>query len=182
MAWYEVESKVRVKDYSKIKKKIKEIAVFKKRETKKDRYFSLDRQGYPKKAFRIRSSGEKHIINFKKWITSLWDKKVVVKEEYEFSVSNPEHFLELMKDLGFKEWVTKEKKSENYVFKKDKKISIELNKIKTLGCFIEIEYLAKKSEIEMAKKKIREVLEELGVSEKDIDNTGYTKMLWKKKH
>jgi adenylate cyclase class IV len=45
---------------------------------------------------------------------------------------------------------------------------------------MEIEYLAKKDEMEKAKSKIRRVLKELEIKPKQIDNTGYTKMLWKK--
>ena len=53
-----------------------------------------------------------------------------------------------------------------------------LNKVKKLGWFLEVEYLCQKKEVNKAKKLIKEVIEELGLDKKDIDNTGYTKMIW----
>ena len=85
-----------------------------------------------------------------------------------------------MQDIGFEEWMKKIKTSESYVHKKDSRIVIEINKVRHLGYFMEIEYLAKKSEIEKAKEKIKNILNELEISSRQIDNTGYTKMLWKK--
>ncbi|MBS3094328.1 hypothetical protein J4474_01550 [Candidatus Pacearchaeota archaeon] len=46
---------------------------------------------------------------------------------------------------------------------------------------MEVEYLCQYNEIEKAKRKIKETLKELGIEKRNIDNTGYTKMLWKKK-
>jgi len=183
MAWLEVETKVKIKNPSDMRKRVKEIARFVKKEQRGDDYFAIKRKGYPKKAFRIRSSKDKHVVNFKKWLKNYWDKDIVVKQEFEFELKKKEqreHFLELLKDLGFKQWIKKIKISESYKYKKDKKVIIEINKVKHLGYFLEIEYLCKKWQIEKAKRKIRRVLKELNVNKKDIDNAGYTKMLWDK--
>ena len=187
MVWLEVETKVRVKNPANLRKKILKIAKFEKKETRGDDYFALKRKfrrhGYPKKAFRIRKKPDKYEINFKKWLTKYWDKEVVVKQEFEFSVKEKEkidNLLALFKDIGFVEWVKKRKTSESYLHKKDKRIVIEINKIEHLGYFMEIEYLAQPHEMEKAKQKIHQTLEELEINPKDIDNTGYTKMLWKK--
>ena len=82
--------------------------------------------------------------------------------------------------MGFKEWVQKVKWNETYKWKKDKKVSIELNRVKDLGYFIEIEYLATPSEMDKAINKIQTVLKDLKINPNQIDNTGYTKMLWYK--
>ena len=92
-------------------------------------------------------------INFKKWIKKYWSKDIVVKQEDEFETKNPEEFLALMLDLGFKQWTKKFKQSESYLHKKDKRIVIELNKVRHLGYFIEIEYLCQKNEMQKAKEK-----------------------------
>ena len=47
---------------------------------------------------------------------------------------------------------------------------------------MEIEYLAKKNEINKAKKIIRKTLKQLEINPSQINNTGYTKMLWKIKN
>ncbi len=186
MSWLEIETKVRIQNINELREKIQKIAVFEKKEIKEDDYFAIKRKfkkySSPKKAFRIRNNGKEHIVNFKKWLTKYWDKKVVVKEEIEFKIKEIESFLDLMKDLGFVQWMKKTKNSESYKYKKDKRITIEINKVKHLGCFMEIEYLCSKQEIEKGKIKIKKILKELEINPKHIDNTGYTKMLWKLKN
>ena len=187
MPWLEVETKVRiaevVREIDNMRQRVRKIARFVKKETKGDDYFAIKRKGYPKKAFRIRKRGEIYEINFKKWLRKLWSKDIVVKQEFEFKIGDVEHldnFLALLKDLGFEQWVKKLKKSEAYVYKKDKRVVIEINHVKHLGWFLEIEYLCQRHELNTARRKIRKVLRQLGVKQEDIDNTGYTKMLWDK--
>lgn len=162
MVWLEVETKVRIKNVDALRKKIKKIARFVKKETRSDDYFALRRKfrrhGYPKKAFRIRQKPDKYEVNFKKWQTKYWDKQVVVKQEFEFVLKdkeNVDNLLALFKDLGFVEWVKKRKTSESYVHKKDKRIIIEINHVMHLGYFMEIEYLAQASEMNKAKRKLK---------------------------
>ncbi len=184
MVLLEVETKVRIgsEKVPELRDKVRKIAKFDKKEKRADDYFALKkkfrRHGYPKKAFRIRSNGKKYVINFKKWLIKYWDKQVVVKEEFEFETEHPEEFLALMKDLGFVQWMKKFKTTESYNHKKDKRIIIEINHVKHLGYFMEMEYICKKSEMKKAKSKIKGVLSELGIEQKQIDNTGYTRMLW----
>ncbi len=184
MVWLEVETKVRIKNVSVLRKKIQKIARLEKKEKRADDYFALKRKirrhGYPKKAFRIRHAGNKYQINFKKWLKKYWDDYIVVKEEFEFETDHPDEFLALMFDLGFKQWLKKFKSSESYLYKKDKRIIIEINKVKHLGYFMEIEYLCQLSEMKKAKRKIMNVLKELEIKKQEVDNTGYTKMLWKR--
>ena len=185
MAWFEVETKVVVpKDELKnLREKISSIGKFEKKGKKSDDYFAIQTKGYPKKAFRIRAMKDVYEVNFKKWLTNYWTKEVVVKQEFEFKLKGKEEvedLLELFKDLGFEEWVRKTKWNETYSYNKDKKVNIEINKVKHLGWFLEIEYLSQKSEIKTARNKILKVLKELEIPFEWIDNTGYTKMLWYK--
>ncbi len=188
MAWLEVETKVRLeaREVPALRRKIQKIARLEKKESRGDDYFAIRRfrkKAYPKKAFRIRKKPNKYEINFKKWLTKLWDKDIVVKQEFEFTMEKKEDvdkLLALFRDLGFRQWVKKRKKSESYLHKKDKRIVIEINRVAHLGYFMEIEYLSQPREMKKAKRKIRGVLKELGIEQKQIDNTGYTKMLWKK--
>lgn len=187
MVWLEIETKIKL-DNSEVKKfrrRIKEIAVFEKKGKKADDYFAVQKTpfDYPKKAFRVRALKNKFEVNFKKWLKIHWTKDIVVKQEFEFTLYKKEEvedILELFKDLGFTEWVKKIKYNETYQWKKDKHVSIELNKVKHLGYFIEIEYLAQLRNLDKARRRIREVMKELNVRPEQIDNTGYTKMLWYK--
>lgn len=180
----EVETKIKLENsqVKKIRERIKEIAKFSKKGKKVDDYFAIQRWGYPKKAFRTRTMHDRIEINFKKHLKKFWTKNVVVKQEFEFSIPKEDidDLLELFHDMGFKEWVQKVKWNETYKHKKDKRISIELNRVKYLGYFIEIEYLAQPSEMQTAINKIENTIKELGIDPNQVDNTGYTKMLWYK--
>jgi len=181
MVQLEVETKAKIKNAAELRKKIKKIATLKKKESRGDDYFALKINKYPKKAFRIRYDGKKYVVNFKKRIRSLFSRDIVVKEEFEFTLSEkPNNFLHLIEDLGFKEWVKKRKHTESYTYNKDKRVIIEINRVEHLGYYLEIEYLAKRSEVKKAKEKIRHVLKELGITKDQIDNVGYTKRLYDK--
>jgi adenylate cyclase class 2 len=183
MAWLEVETKIKVHKPEEMRKRILKIAKFIEKKQKGDDYFAINIKGYPKKAFRIRKKGDKFEVNFKKWLKKYWCNDIVVKQEFEFHLQGKEHvedLLALFRDLGFEEWMKKIKISEVYIHKKNKRLEIELNKIKHLGYFIEMEYLCQPHELETAKQAIRKALKELGIKQEDINNTGYTRMLWDK--
>ena len=185
MVWLEVETKVPIpKDQvSDLRKRIQKIARLEKKESRGDDYFALKRKGYPKKAFRVRKKPDKFEVNFKKWLKKFWDNEIVVKQEFEFTLKNREavdDLLALFRDLGFVEWMKKRKTSESYLHKKDKRIIIEINKVAHLGYFMEIEYLCKPAEMKKAKKKIKQTLRQLQIKPSQVNNTGYTKLLWKK--
>lgn len=181
MSWLEVETKIKVDNLQDIRKKIKKIASLKGNIKKSDFYFRYKATGnYPKKAFRIRKEKNHYIINFKKHLKEKYSKDIVVKEEFEFIIKNKadlDNFLLLLKDVGFKKWAEKKKTTEKYIYNKDKRTTIELNHVKHLGYWIEIENLCKKNEIAKAKKSIRDVMKALDIKQKQINNKGYTKML-----
>lgn len=179
--WFEVEAKARVKDVEALRKKLRQIAFLEKKEFRADDYFALHKEGYPRKSFRIRFNGKEYVGNFKQKVKSLSDEGVVVKKEYEFNLgsTNVDNFVAFLSEFGFKEWVKKRKQTESYRYKKNKRLVIEINKVQHLDYFVEIEFLAQKDEIAMAKKLVRQVLQELGL-EKSIDNVGYTKRLYER--
>ncbi|MBU0760145.1 MAG: class IV adenylate cyclase [Nanoarchaeota archaeon] len=181
--WLEVEVKAKVEDVARLRRKIKLVADFIKTESRGDDYFRLEGKGYPSKAFRIRDDGKKLVVNFKKHLKHLYGGGVVVKREFEFELSDGKHldnFLALLEDFGFKEWVKKRKHTEKYLHKKDKNIIIEINVVKHVGTYLEIEYLAKEKDVEKARKAILQTLAEIGVTKDQIDNVGYTRRLYEK--
>jgi predicted adenylyl cyclase CyaB len=185
MVWLEVEMKVKLEDsqVASLRKRIKEIATPKSKGTKKDDYFAIQKHGFPKKAFRIRALKDKYEVCFKKKVKDLYDEDVVVKQEFEFTLKGKEEvedLLALFIDLGFTEWVKKIKRNETYKYKKNKTLSIEINHVKNLGYFMEMEYLCQRKDAKKGKALIRKVLKELEIDPNQIDNTGYTKMLWYK--
>lgn len=183
MVWLEVEMKVKLEDSQvpELRKRIKEIATFSKKGTKKDDYFAIQKHGFPKKAFGIRALKDHYEVCFKKKVKDLYDEDVVVKQEFEFTLQGKEEvkdLLALFADMGFTEWVKKIKRNETYKYNKNKILSIEINYVKNLGYFMEMEYLCQRPDAEKGKALIRLVLKELDIDPNQVDNTGYTKMLW----
>jgi predicted adenylyl cyclase CyaB len=174
MNWLEVESKIKVSNVKDMRKKIKKIAKYIKTERKIDNYYSLKSGVYPKKSLRVRSKGSKVEVNFKKW--GPYNKGIHTKEESEFEVSDLKNFFGLLNDFGFKRWISKEKTTELY--KTRDGINLELNHVKKLGWYLEIEALCHKSGVSKAKKNILNIRKKLEIDNKDIEKRGYTKQLW----
>lgn len=179
MSWIEVETKIPIPEnqVALVRNKIKKISKFMRKETKKDDYYTLEYFHYPEKSIRIRDKGKIKEVNFKK--RHSYSLGVHAKKEVQFEISDTKGFFELIEDFGFRRWLRKEKTTELYRTKSG--VNIELNRVKGLGWFIEIEFLSKPSEVNSARQKVIAVRSALGFSEKDSEQKGYTKQLWDKK-
>ncbi len=177
----EVESKIKISNPTSFRKTLSKLFTYKSKQTKIDDYYALGGRGnYAKRSLRVRHTGNgKYVVNFKQRISYL--SGIHAKKEEEFQVTDIKHFIDLIQDFGFKKWLTKEKHSEVFQIRKD--FTIELNQVKKLGWFAEIEYLVpKKKDVSKARKDILEVMKQLDIKKKDIVKSGYTKMLWALKH
>ena len=173
----EVEAKVRVDSVTYMRGKIKQIARFEKKERKVDDYYTLQSlNSYPRKSLRVRKKSRYYEINFKQRIS--YSNGIHAKSEHEFILHDVQTFLDLIRDFGFRKWLRKEKYSEVYTLGKN--FHIELNHVKNLGWFLEIEYLCQPSEIVHARKAVEDVIKKLGISRRLLVREGYTKMLWQK--
>ncbi|MEI6732013.1 MAG: class IV adenylate cyclase, partial [archaeon] len=105
---------------------------------------------------------------------------VHAKKETEFIVKDISDFLSVIDEFGFRRWLRKEKKTELYRIEKN--FHIELNNVRGLGWFVEVEYLTDESHIEYAQRKVEEIIKKLGISKSQIVKSGYTKLLWDKRH
>lgn len=176
----EVEAKIAISanEVDDIRKRAGKIGKFKGKIKKVDDYFTLEPGGrYPRKSLRIRKADGYRIINFKERISL--KSGIHAKKETEFKVSDIKGFLALINDFGFRKWLRKEKETESYEIKKD--FNIEINKLKHLGWFLEIEHLVdNKNKVGDARKEILEIINKLGLRGRKIVKEGYTKMLWDK--
>ena len=171
----EVEAKIKIKSPKEVRSKISKLAKYNGREKKIDTYYTLEPLStYPKKSLRVRQKPRYYEINFKQNIS--YKKGVHAKNEVEFILSDISNFLLLIKEFGFKPWVKKEKIT--YLYQIKENFNIELNHVKKLGWFLEVEYLATKKNIKKARKEVAKMVKVLGFSDKDIVKNGYTKMLW----
>ncbi len=173
----EVEAKVAVGDPYLIRKRAGTVARYVTREKKIDDYYTLESlEHYPKKSLRIRKVNGFYKVNFKQSMG--YKRGVHAKKEIEFKISDINDFLKLIADFGFRKWLRKEKESEVYKIRKN--FHIELNNVKGLGWFVEVEYLAGPNEVEKARKEVAKFMRMLGFSEKECIKSGYTKSLWDK--
>jgi len=172
----EVETKIpfKEKDLSSVRNKIKQIAKFVGKEIKKDDYYTLEYFNYPEKSLRVRNMGKVREVNFKK--RSSFSNCVYAKKEVQFEISDVKGFFDLINDFGFRKWLHKEKTTELYRTKNG--VNIELNHVKGLGWFLEVEVLCPQKQISSARKKVISVRDKLGFREADCEPRGYTKQLW----
>ena len=178
MSWVEVETKIQINNVNDIRGRIKKIAKFVKKENKKDDYYSLEYFNYPEKSLRIRDKGKVREVNFKR--RKSYSSGVHAKTEVQFQISDIKGFFELIRDFGFRKWLHKEKTTELY--KTRDGVNIELNYVKGLGWFLEIEVLSLPKNVASARRKVIAVREKLGFSEGDAEPRGYTKQLWALRH
>lgn len=171
--------KVLVRNPGAVREKIKKLGRYKGLDIKVDDYYTLETlDHYPQKSLRIRKIDGYYIVNFKHALS--YEKGVHAKKEVEFKVSNIKDFLGLIQDFGFRKWLTKKKRCEIYRIKNN--FHIELNHVKGLGWFVEIEYLSDIKGIDKARNEVARIMKELGFAKKDVVKPGYTKLLWDKKH
>lgn len=175
----EVEAKAKISNPAVFRKKAALIGKYKGKEKKIDDYYTLDSLvKYPQKSLRIRARKGHHEVNFKQRISYV--KGVHAKNETEFIVEDIKRFLALIDEFGFKKWLRKEKETELYEIKKN--FHIELNNVRGLGYFIEVEYLSDLNGVSKARNEVLRVIRLLEIKNKDIVKEGYTKILWNKKH
>ena len=173
----EVEAKIKISDVGKFREKVMKLGKFIRKEKKVDNYYTLENlRNYPRKSLRVRKRAGHHEVNFKQRLSYV--NGVHTKNEHEFILYNIEPFLDLIKDFGFKHWLRKEKITEIYEIGKN--FNIEINNVKKLGWFLEVEYLCDLKDVNYARKKVLEIISKLGIDKKDIVEEGYTKMLWER--
>lgn len=172
MIWTEVEAKIKIENPIVWRERIKEIADFKKVQNKKDNYYALSKKDH--KMVRVREIDRITQINFKRPIS--YKNGIHAKTEIEFETPNRK-IIELLNEFGFKKFITKSKITELYSHKKYKNINIEINNVKKLGWFLEIEGLCKKSQVGKTRKKIEKILKILKVKKSQVEKKGYTTQL-----
>ncbi len=167
---YEIEAKVPLTkaDFQRLKKEIQKIAVLKGESIKKDTYYG-DRTNF---LFRIREKNGQGVLNIK---NKKVEKGIEVNQEIECGVHSKSKFHQFLKKINIHPHAKKEKKSEVYKFKS---MQIELNTIKGLGHYLEIENPVKtKTEIPKAKKALRELFSQLGFTPKNFEKKYYIELL-----
>lgn len=181
----EVEIKVSVseEEFLKIKEKLKKIAKFVKITEQSDEYFDLANRSfldveYPFEWISIRKRGNKNILNFKRLYppNSL---EFTHCDEFDVDVSDAQKLAKIFSLIDIKSLVVVDKTREVYNYKDE--IEVDLDYIKELGYFIEIEALKHFGDIEETRKKIFEFATLLDIDLSNKVNRGYPYLLMKKR-
>ncbi|WP_210380150.1 class IV adenylate cyclase [Borreliella burgdorferi] len=168
---FEIESKafIPTKELKRIIKLANKKFKFIKEEIKTDIYYSNQ-----KKIIRIRKLNTlEKIVTFKKKILDN-NNTVEINKEIEFKIDSINNFLTLIKELKFKKLYKKIKKSLIY---QTNNLNVEINEIKNLGFFLEIEKIINnQNDIALAKKEIDNIINQFGLKE-NIETRPYSELL-----
>lgn len=171
---FEVEAKVWIKKpkhWQELTQKIEKNAVFEREILKEDLYFA--KKGEDQTLFRLR------ICDGRTYEICVKNKKIQNGVEFNaeetFQIDNLEAFLSLTKQLELEVFLRKKKKSRIY---KQGKITLEMNTVKGLGNFLEIECLCQSSKkMSLAKAKILAIFLSYGFEIHDFEPRTYRELL-----
>lgn len=181
----EVEVKARIKDPREMERRVRKLADYAEQYTCSDTYFTFaSSRGYQDMRFRLRLMKGRALVTAK-------EKKalsgVETNIEHEFEVDDPEAFRNFARLFGFRVLVEKTKSVKKFKYRIKGSsgfkgnVSIEINRVRGLGNFIEIEALVKDGRhAKKAGKMVLSILEELGISRDCIEQTPYTRLLYEK--
>ncbi|MBB6207633.1 class IV adenylate cyclase [Borreliella lanei] len=168
---FEIESKAFIppKELKRIIKLANKKFKFIKEEIKTDIYYSNQ-----KKIIRIRKLNNlEKIVTFKKKILDK-NTTIEINKEIEFKIDSINNFLILIKELKFKKLYKKIKKSLIY---QTNNLNVEINEIKNLGFFLEIEKIINnQNDIDLAKKEIDNIINQFGLKE-NLETRPYSELL-----
>ena len=171
---YEIEAKVHLSktDVKRLKNKLPEIARYSKKVIKKDCYYADPRTFF----LRIREKNGKPSLNMK---SKKVEQGIELNQEIKLHLTSSSGFHAFLKKIGIPLAARKDKIGEIY---KKGDVQIELNFVKGLGYFLEIETIVKsESQIPKAKKALRNQFAQLGFKPIDFEKKYYLELLAEKR-
>lgn len=167
---YEVEAKVHLSpsQFKVLREQLGEMAVFKGTVLKEDSYYAEGKKVYG----RIRKEGSLAYFNVK---NRKKGEGIEQNLEIEWQIADLPAWKRLLKECGLPISLKKTKKTELYLWKG---FNIELNHVKKLGYFLEIEkVLNSKAEIPKTQKELISLFKRLGFAQKDFEKRYYLELL-----
>ncbi|MEA3430286.1 MAG: class IV adenylate cyclase [Nanoarchaeota archaeon] len=170
----EIELKFELDNKNELISKLNKMAEFVTETDERDTYYVPAHKNflsvYPVREWlRIRKTGDKVQLNYKDWHHTKTCKAISC-DELESDVSDGEAVKSILERLDFKEIVVVDKFRKYWKFKD---LIIQIDTVKELGDFLEVEADKEFSSIDEAKKYILQVVEELGVDTSKEVRKGY---------
>lgn len=174
----EIKIKISEQEYNNIEKFLKENGRFINEQRQIDTYYEPTYRRFYKKNekvtewLRIGERGNKTILNYKNWYDYYCD-------EYEVEVDDINNLQKIFKQLNLEELIKVDKKRKTYTYKN--KYEIDLDKVKELGYFIEIEIKKYNKELEEEYKELIELAKNLNLNLNNQTKKGYSHILLENK-
>lgn len=148
----EIEIQVKIENSKPLIDFLEKNAEFKGENRQIDDYFSPAHRNFVelrpiKEWLRLRNSGGKYSINYKNWHYNE-EGKAYHCDEYETKVEDLEQVKKILEVLNFKPIVTVDKIRKSWIYKD---YEIEVDSVKNLGDFVEIEYAGKDEKVDPKK-------------------------------
>lgn len=166
----EVEAKVPITrgEYSALRARLRKDGKYLGKKRSEDTYY----MGPTQQTVRIRKRGAKQTFDIKYRNTM---QGIESNTELEWNIKEPIKWRNLLKKFDIKPRVRKTKKTELYEYKG---FHIELNEVRLLGYYLEIEKVVKdESNVAAAKKDLIQVFKNLGYRQSDFEPKRYLELL-----
>lgn len=167
---YEVEAKVPITrgEYSALRARLRKEGKYLGKKRSEDTYYN----GPTEETVRIRKRGAKQSFDIKYRNTV---KSIEQNIELEWDIKNLSTWQSLLKKLNIKPRIKKTKKTELYKYKG---FHVELNEVRPLGYYLEIEKVIKdETKASSAKKDLIKVFKDLGYRQSDFEPKRYLELL-----
>jgi len=172
----EIEITVNIENSKPLIEFLKKNAEFKKEKHQVDEYFSPAHRNFigvrpVKEWLRLRDEGGKYSINYKNWHYDDDPEKSSYCDEYETKVEDLDKIKKILEALDFKSLVKVDKLRKTWIYKD---YEIDVDSVKELGDFVEIEYIGKE-EVDPKKTtdEMVDFLKKLGCGKIKRDYIGY---------
>ncbi len=168
---------------SKLEKKLNKVANFLGNNHQIDRYFNAPHRDFLKPAhpveyLRLRESNGSGSINYKYWYKD--DEEAFTHcDEYESEISNTSALKKILTKLDFKEYLTVDKIRKSYNINGG--FEVDLDQVKGLGYFVEIETLRDFGSVEKARAEIMALAKTLNINTTKVEKFGYVFALMQKR-
>jgi predicted adenylyl cyclase CyaB len=180
----EIEQKFYLPDSKPLTTWLEKNAKFKHRDQQVDVYYTPAHndylaKDYPTEFFRIRNSEGKFSTTYKNWHEIDENLNHAYCDEFETEISNGDQFQKMILALGFTARITVDKVRSSYEYHD---CEIDIDEIKGLGSFCEIEIHGEYSDVAEAHKQIEKLAQEMGITDfKDGPDTtgGYAMMIFR---
>ncbi len=170
--------------YTVLQKKLAKEAKFLDDSHQIDRYFNAPHRNFlepahPVEYLRLRENNGSGSINYKYWYKDS-QRTSTHCDEYESEISNSVALHKILTKLNFKEYLTIDKIRKSYIITNG--FEIDLDEVKDLGYFVEIETLLDFGSVEKARSEIMKLAKILGIDTSKVDKYGYVYLLMQKKN